>query len=253
MTQEQNELKLTGLPDGTCQPLQFLVEQLKTTLIDNLGGVSVVGSALTTDYRPGVSDINTIVLLERYRMGALASVAGLAKPSRKKHLSPPLMMTTSYIERSRDVFGVEFLDFQLTHRTILGDDPFADLTFAKPDVRLQCERELKATLIRLRQGYIAAAGNKNLVRDVLISAAKGLAPLLRAMLWLKEIERPTTMRATLDAAGGEFGVMLDGAVTAGQWRYEKPRLTLVDLETTFESLYKAVDKLAELVDGLEVA
>ena len=107
MTQEQNELKLAGLPDGICQPLQFLVEQLKTTLIDNLAGVTVVGSALTTDYRPGASDINTVVLLKRHRMGALASVAALAKPGRKKRLSPPLMMTASYIERSRDVFGVE--------------------------------------------------------------------------------------------------------------------------------------------------
>ncbi len=253
MSQDQNEFKLDGLPDGIGEPLRFLYEQLRTTLIDNFAGITVVGSALTSDYRAGASDINTVVLLERHRMGALASVASLAKPGRKKHLSPPLMMTTSYIERSRDVFGIEFLDFQLTHQTIFGDDPFVALTFAKPDVRLQCERELKAMLIRLRQGYIAAAGHKRLVRDVLISAAKGLAPLLRAMLWLKDIERPTTMQATLDTASTELGLLLNGVVTAQQWRYEKPRLTPMDLEITFESLYTAVDKLAGLVDEMEVA
>lgn len=251
--QTQDELRLDGLPEGICEPLRFLFEQLRTTLIDNLSGITVVGSALTADYRPGVSDINTIILLERHRTGALASVAALAKLGRKKHLSPPLMMTTSYIERSRDVFGVEFLDFQLTHRTIFGDDPFAALSFAKPDVRLQCERELKATLIRLRQGYIAAAGNKKLVRDVLIAAAKGLAPFLRALLWLKDIERPATIDVTLSKASAEFSLTLDGVATALRWRYEKPRLTALEIETTFESIYAAVDKLANLVDELEVA
>ena len=33
-------------------------------------------------------------------------------------------MTPSYIDRSRDVFGIEFPDFQSTHKTILGEGPF---------------------------------------------------------------------------------------------------------------------------------
>jgi len=151
------------------------------------------------------------------------------------------------------VFGVEFLDFQLTHRTVLGDDPFASLTFSKAEVRLQCERELKATLIRLRQGYIASAGHNKLIRDVLIAAAKGLAPLLRAMLWLKDADRPNTMDATFREAGGEFSVKLDAVVAAERWRYEKPRLTGTEIESAFESIYATADRLAEIVDGLEVA
>jgi len=171
---------------------------------------------------------------------------------RKKKLSPPLLMTDSYIERSRDVFGVELLDFQLTHRTILGADPFAALSFKKQDVRLQCERELKATLIRLRQGYIAAAGNNKLIRDVLIAAAKGLAPLLRAMLWLKDSDRPRTMEATFSTAVSDFDVNLEAVIAAERWRYEKPRLADSDIDAAFESIYAAVDHLATTVDALEL-
>ena len=61
-------------------------------------------------------------------------------------------MTPHYLACSRDVFPVEFLDFQLVHETILGEDPFVSLQVDKAHVRLQCERELKATLVRLRQG-----------------------------------------------------------------------------------------------------
>jgi len=252
MAESKNALHLQGLPEALGESLTLLAEQLGESLADNLQSITVVGSALTDDFRAGVSDINTVLILGQYKTAALNAIAALAKPMRKKKLSPPLLMTASYIERSRDVFGVELLDFQLTHGTVLGSDPFESLRFEKRDVRLQCERELKATLIRLRQGYIAAAGNNKLVRDVLIAAAKGLAPLLRAMLWLKDSDRPRTMEATFRQGAAAFEVKLDAVVTAERWRYEKPRLTSNDIETAFESIYTAVEHLATTVDALEL-
>ncbi len=253
MTESQIDSTLDAVPEAIRKPLKAVIGHMRPALGGNFAGLTVVGSALTDDYHPGTSDINTVLLLETHTSAALMAVASMAKPLRKQHASPPLLMTTSYIERSRDVFGVEFLDFQLTHATVLGDDPFAAMSFNKADVRLQCERELKATLIRLRQGYIAAAGRNELVRDVLIAAAKGLAPLLRAMLWLKDIERPKTMEATFGKAAGEFSINLDSAAKAERWRYEKPRLTDAEIETAFGAIYAASDKLATLVDELEVA
>ena len=253
MTETHSDLKTEGVPQAIHEPLKLLTAHLEALLADDLSSITVVGSALTDDFRAGASDINTVVVLRRHTTAALNALASMAKPMRKQKVSPPLLMTAAYIDRSRDVFGVEFLDFQLTHRTVLGDDPFASLTFRKADVRLQCERELKATLIRLRQGYIAAAGHNKLIRDVLIAAAKGLAPLLRAMLWLKDADRPNTMAATFRQAAGEFSVKLDSVVAAERWRYEKPRLSDTEIESAFESIYATVDKLAEIVDGLEVA
>jgi hypothetical protein len=212
----------------------------------------VVGSSLTEDFKPGQSDINTVLVLGRQTLRLLKLITPLAKPMRKKRISPPLLMTQSYIEQSRDVFGVEFLDFQLTHQTILGDDPFAALTFNKKDVRLQCERELKAMLIRLRQGYIAAAANKKLVRDVLISTAKGLMPFLRAMLWLKDIDRPTKAESTLRKATEQFLINKEPLITTRKWQHQKVRLSQVEVEGAFESVYATVEQLALIVDKLEV-
>ncbi len=248
-----DKLKLEALSESVRAPLTLLADSLQASLAGNLSGITVVGSALTDDYRAGTSDINTVVLLAKHETAALNAIAALAKPMRKKHVSPPLLMTADYIERSRDVFGVELLDLQLTHETVLGDDPFAALTFEKAEVRLQCERELKATLIRLRQGYIAAAGNRKLVRDVLIATAKGLAPLLRAVLWLNDIDRPQTMAGTFEKASSELSVDLTGVIAAERWRYEKPRLTDSDITGAFESIYTATNELAQTVDAMEVA
>jgi hypothetical protein len=252
MTQNNMTLKLDALDVRIRDAIDALAERLQAALGENLQSITVVGSSLTDDFKPGHSDINTVLVLGGQSVDSLNAIAAMAKPMRRLKLSPPLLMTSSYIERSRDVFGVEFLDFQLTHRTVLGDDPFAALTFEKKDVRLQCERELKAMLIRLRQGYIAAAANNRLVRDILISTAKGLSPLLRAMLWLQDVERASCTEPTFSKAAGEFSFSPDSLTDTAKWRHEKTRVSTAEMENAFTSIYATVEQLADTVDKLEV-
>ena len=252
MVTQKNNLKLDALHAQIRDPVKLFAEELLEALGDILQSITVIGSSLTEDFRPGQSDINTVLVLSRQTLGSLNAIALMAKPMKRKKISPPLLMTEAYIERSLDVFGVEFLDFQLTHQTILGDDPFASLAFEKKDVRLQCERELKAMLIRLRQGYIAAAANKKLVRDILISTVKGLAPLLRALLWLKDIERTASDKTTFSKAASELSIDMDSLITAGKWRHEKIRLSETEIENTFETIYSTIEQLADTVDKLEI-
>jgi hypothetical protein len=107
-------------------------------------------------------------------------------------------------------------------------------------------------LIRLRQGYIAAAAKKKMVRDIIIAAAKGLAPLLRAMLWLKDIDRPAETEATFNKAAAEFSARMDSLITAGNWRQGKIRPQEPEVKNAFASVYAAVEQLAIAVDKLEV-
>jgi len=252
MTEDKNNLKIEGLRADVREAIKSFAEKLKTELGENLLSITVVGSSLTEDFRQGQSDINIVLVLGEQNLNSLKIIASMARSMSKRKLTAPLLMTPGYIERSCDVFGIEFLDFQLTHKTIFGIDPFESLRFTKRDVRLQCERELKATLIRLRQGYISAAGNKKLVRDILIATASGLVPLLRAMLWLKNIERPGTNEAVFTKAAKEFSAGMDRIVTARKWRHEKMRLQESEITAAFESIYTAVEKLADIVDKLEV-
>ena len=252
MAENKTNFKLDALRNQVRNSIKDFAEKLTSELAENLQSITVVGSSLTGDFRPGQSDINTVLVLDRQTLSSLNAIASLAKPMRKKRISPPLLMTESYIEQSLDVFGVEFLDFQLTHQTILGDDPFEALAFDKKDVRLQCERELKAMLIRLRQGYIASAANKRLVRDVLISTVGGLVPLLRAMLWLKDAERPQCAEPALRKAAETYSIDTDSLIAAKKWRHKKIRLAENELETAFESIYSAADQLARIVDELKM-
>jgi hypothetical protein len=252
MTENKTNLRVDALNTVIRDSVKGFAERLITALGENLQSTTVVGSSLTEDFKPGQSDINTILVLGKQNLAALNAIALLAKPMRRKKISPPLLMTQSYVERSRDVFGVELLDFQLAHETIMGDDPFASLEFDKKDVRLQCERELKAMLIRLRQGYIAAAANKKLVRDILISTAKGMLPLLRAMLWLKDIDRTARTEATFGKAAEEFSIDTNPLKSAIKWRHEKVRLSETEMENAYEAVYSVVEQLSDIVDKFKV-
>jgi len=189
MAENLKSLELGGLRSEITDSVKLFSEKVMSSYGDNLLSVSVFGSSLTDDYVTGKSDINTVLVLGKESLDSLNTLAGMAKAMSKKKIAVPLVITPEYLESSRDVFGVEFLDLQLNHKTVYGNDPFEGLSILKSDVRLQCERELKATLIRMRQGYIASAGNMKFVRDIVISAAVGLVPLLRAMLWMKDIDR----------------------------------------------------------------
>ncbi len=249
MTETHHALRLNGIRETVRGPLRLLVDELHAGLHDNLRSITVVGSSLTEDFKPGISDINTAVVLDRHSTPALTFVASLAKPLRRQGLAAPLLVTSSYIERSRDVFGVEFLDFQLVHETIFGEDPFASLTFERSNVRLQCEREFKAMLVKMQQGYLTAGGDPRVVREEVIAAAKQLAPLLRAMLWMKDIERPKTMTASLRKASEQFNVELDAAIEADRWRQERRRLTAAEVEAGFEDVFAAVETLSQVIDN----
>jgi len=252
MTENKTNLKVDALNVVIRDSIKDFAERLFAALGENLQSITVVGSSLTEDFKLGSSDINTVLVLGKQNTASLNSIALLAKPMRRIKISPPLLMTQSYIERSRDVFGVEFLDFQLAHETIMGDDPFASLEFDKKDVRLQCERELKAMLIRLRQGYIAAAANKKLVRDILISTAKGMLPLLRAMLWLKDVDRIARTEATFVKAAEEFSIDTNLLKSAIKWRHEKVRLSETEMGNAYETVYSVVEQLSDIVDKLKV-
>ncbi len=252
MIENKTNLKVDALNFQIRNSVKDFAERLLTALGNNLQSITIVGSSLTEDFRPGQSDINTVLVLGGQTLASLNAVALLTKPMSRKKISPPLLMTQSYIEQSRDVFGVEFLDFQLAHETVIGNDPFTSLEFDKKDVRLQCEREFKAMLIRLRQGYIASAANKKLLRDILISTAKGMLPLLRAMLWLKNIDRSARAEPTFVKAAGEFSVDTNPLTTAIKWRYEKTRLSDMEMQNAFRSVYSVVEQLSDIVDKLKV-
>jgi hypothetical protein len=94
-------------------------------------------------------------------------------------------MTPAYVQTSLDAFPLEFIEIHQLHVTLLGDDLFGPLEFRDADVRLACEREVKALLLGMRHGLLSAGDDADLLAVVQRGATISLARLLAGMSWLK--------------------------------------------------------------------
>ncbi len=218
---------------------------------DKLHSVYIVGSALTQDYDPKVSDINSVIVLHEMDLKFLELLAPLGKKYGKKGIAAPLFMTPAYIDNSRDVFPIEFLNIKLLHHTVFGEDIFEDLDIDRSDLRHQCERELKVKLISLRQGYISAAGNQKILARGFADSFAGYMPLFKAIIILLGRETPQNNQEILSVLAEITGIRTDAykQVLALKSRQTKP--SIEKLNIVFEDYYKVIEQLGEIIDALE--
>jgi len=237
----------TAITDRYQPFLEFLLEDHK----DKIHSVYIVGSALTRDFEPKISDINSVIVLHEMDLKFLELLAPLGKKYGKKRISAPLIMTPAYIDKSRDVFPIEFLNIKLLHHTVFGQDIFKDLDIDRSDLRHQCERELKVKLIGLRQGYISTAGDQKILARGFADSLAGYMPLFKTIIVLLGRETPQNNQEILSALTDITGVRTDAfkQVLALKKRQTKP--TIEKLNIVFEDYYEVIEQLGEIIDALD--
>ncbi len=186
--------------------LDDYVAGLDTELGSDLKAVSVYGSATGADFVPGRSDINLAAVLGRLDEDVLTRLLDVVKWGIGKRIVPPLMLTPEYIEASLDVFPIEFLEIRDSHVVIMGDDYFSSLEVDRDRLRLECESQLKAAVLRTRQAYLEIGWRKKGAERVLTTSLTSLIPVFRAMLRLKGLAPPRGKADVVAALGDAFGV-----------------------------------------------
>ena len=142
------------------------------------------GSGARGDFVPGRSNVNLILVAEALPPGTLSSLGGAFAAWAKTGLEPPLLITRAEWERATDVFPIEIADMRAGYRVLRGPDPLDGIVAAPADLRQALEREFRGKLLRLRQGYAAAAGDSTALGRLAVRSAATMLVLLRALLTL---------------------------------------------------------------------
>jgi hypothetical protein len=247
------DLDLTGLPQEAAVLLRPFAEETASKFSGRLVSLTVIGSCLTGDFIPGVSDINSVLVLPSTTVSDLDTLSKMGRYSAKRRIRVPIVMTRDYIQRSLDAFPVEFLDMKLFHKTVAGMDLFSDLVIERNPLRLQCERDIKAKLINLARGYVSCRGRARAIRILLLEAMPGYIAILRAMLFLLQGSQapPGPKALVLSHAEAVFGVPMKalrdtmGLKTAGiGWRHgARPN-------DIFKELHGITHDLSAIMDNL---
>src|SRR5580698_9844538 len=119
------------------------VTRLRAASGENLLSVILYGSAADGEFHPEFSNVNLLCVLRETTFATLAAMAPAVEWwTRQKHHAP-LVLTREEMERSTDVFSIEFLDMKQRHRVLFGADILASLKIPMHLHRAQLEYELR--------------------------------------------------------------------------------------------------------------
>ena len=212
----------------------------------------LVGGVLTEDYQEGASKIDSVIMLQKMDLSFLDILAPLGRKYGQEGIAAPLIMDPGYLHSSVDVFPLEFLNFKLLHHALYGEDLLAGLEIDRQEIRYQCERELKGKLIWLHRIYVSAMGDKKVLTADIVRHFAGYLPLFRGILYLLGQAPAAGLKKALDQLDQLTG--LETAVFEEIYAIKEnlAQPSKEEISPLFEKFYRITERLAEVVDGLQI-
>jgi len=230
--------------------LNELVKRLKEAAEENLSAVVLYGSAATDEFREAHSDLNILCLLNRVDGAALAKLRPVGLWWWNKGHPTPLVFTLEELLHSADVFAIELLDIKQHHKMLLGEDVFADLDVPLTLHRLLVERELRASVTRLRGAFLRSRGRRSELAELMIASASTFATLFRHSLIALGEAAPDSRRSAADRLAGIIGFDPAAFHTVLGLREGKGTVRQLNHEEAFGAYLDTVTRVAEKMDRL---
>ena len=185
-------------PQNPDEIFEAYVTDWRTTYGHDLEAVILYGSGARGEYVPGKSDLNFLVVLASAAIHSLRQAVPITERWRRARVAVPTVFTRRYIQESLDTFPIEFLNLKRHHRTIFGPELLKDLEIPRGHLRLQLERELKSTLLHLREGLLESGYDREQLRRLFNQTLTPLMNLFNALLFFKNEALPDKQREVFD-------------------------------------------------------
>ena len=226
--------------------LRRLIDDLTQTLGPSLRSVVLYGSAAGGEFDEKTSDVNLLLVLQDLEPATLERLAPAVRRWRRGGRMPPRLFTRETIADSADVFPIELLDLTSRRVVLHGDDPFDGLRVNRDHLRLQCERELREKLMRLREGYVEACSSRRALYRLLTASYTTFVALFRGCLRLLGAEPPARHREVVAAFCARAGI--DDAAFEAVDRLKRGEPVAEDPKTIFSRYHAALARAVRAVD-----
>lgn len=235
------------LPDKFKKRIQDFTQSLKDIYQRNLVSLVLYGSAASGEFVSKRSNLNMLAVLENADPQELKKASKLIKKFRTIN---PLFLTEDYIASSTDVFPIEFLDMQENYFLLYGKDILKNININTSNLRFQCEQELKAKLINLRQAYLRTHGDKTGLGSILFKSFTSILHILRNVLRLKGKRVPYLKREIINEISQQFNIdktIWEEILAA---KNKQVKLGSKEIESLFVDFVRELEKIVEIVDKL---
>lgn len=173
-----------NIPEEVQDLLTRYVTQINKDFGPDLGGLLLFGSAVRDDFIVGRSNLNILLVVRSLSVDLLQRAGQLHQQWGKHQIVAPLLMTEGDLVRSGRLFPLESLQMSQHHLVLAGQDPFMALSIDPACLAWQCEQELMANLLRVRQRFIEGAGRIEAIQALLILSITAVLPCIRGLFHL---------------------------------------------------------------------
>jgi hypothetical protein len=236
---------MTNKPDDK---LQRLVGRLEYACGDDLVSVVLYGSAARDDYHEQYSDVNLLVVLRSMKPSVYPGLTGVLRWwSQEEKLPPPTIMTLEELRESADVFAIEMLDIQGSHKILHGEDVVAGIQVPMNLHRVEVEHDLRTSLLRLRNHLLLTTDGDDELRLVLAKSVTSVVTLFRHALIALGENPPHAKLKVVEHAAEVFGFK------------EQPLRAVLELRNSSHAIdnvrdlyYAYMDAILSVAHGLDV-
>ena len=222
-----------------------MVARVSSALGERLVSLVLYGPAVHGDTYREVSQLNLMIVSSDLEPETLGLLGDPVRWWLKLDQPWPRLFSPELIRDSVDIYPIEFLDITRHHRVLFGRDALASVQVDVTLLRLQCERELREKLMRLREGYVESRGRPRHVRQLLAASYASFALVWRGCLHLLGVPVPVhdgevaaALCRRLELDPGPFGEVAqiaagtashdEGAVFARYYRELGEMVTRID-------------------------
>jgi predicted nucleotidyltransferase len=214
----------------------------------NLDAVVLYGSAVAGEFQPEFSDLNVLCLLRRLDAAALRKLSPLIAWWQEQKQPALMLFTVEELRRSADVFAIELYDIKKRHRVLLGKDYFPTLEVPMGLHRLQVERELRTSIIKLRQRYLAAHDDAKAVVRLMTDSISTFITLFQHALIAMGEEPPLQKREVVGRIATLPGFDRKPFDSILDLREKKIDASQLDATSIFSGYLNAVNTVVDEVD-----
>jgi predicted nucleotidyltransferase len=236
-----NDLSETALGAEDKSAVEAFCGELRKAPNVNIRSITLYGSAARKDYRPGKSDINLLVVLERIDVSILKSVLDPVTRGRRYGIAP-FFITERNLLSSIDVFPVKFLAMK--------SDLLKNLEIGREHIRLRCEQEIKNLLLRMRRQFLIGGGRGRSLTEMMSRVIVAFLETLRVVLSLTQEDFPSR-EEVVNAAAETFDLDAETLRNVKALRDRDVSLSRTEAEQLFDKFMAIVDKVAQITDEMD--
>lgn len=226
-----------------------MLTRLTTAVGERLVSVVVYGPAAHDDAYPALGGEHLLIVVTDLEVETLQRLSDPVRWWLKKGEPWPRLFSRELLRASADVYPIELLEISHHRRVVFGSDPIDGVAIDRDHLRVQCERELREKLMRLREGYVESHGHGGArgLHELIAVSYASFVRIFRGCLYL--VDRPVARHDhdVLTALCDWLDVPL-GAFTAVERIARGDRGD--DAESAFAAYYRALTAAAARIDRL---